>query len=160
MSGCFGRWRGTKRSGRCEERAGQGWEGGSLRSQPQSAVDRSRLHRRLAPKTCHTFVKVWLRTFGATAKGGRSGSARAVTQRRSDHAPRASLPALALVRTPAERERECEEWSSSEDRQQGRSIARATRGLRRPSLDARSLAQPCYLPGRAHRPLRRRRCNR
>ena len=33
-----------------------------------------------------------------------------------------------------------------EGRQQGRSIARATRGLRRPSLDARSLAHPCYLP--------------
>jgi hypothetical protein len=33
-----------------------------------------------------------------------------------------------------------------EGRQQGRSIARATRGLGRPSLDARSLAQPCCLP--------------
>jgi hypothetical protein len=42
--------------------------------------------------------------------------------------------------------------SSSEGRQQGRSIARATRGLRRPSLDARSLAQPCYLPEENHRP--------
>jgi hypothetical protein len=43
----------------------------------------------------------------------------------------------------------CEE---REGRQQGRSIARATRGLRRPSLDARSLAQPCYLPEEIHRP--------
>ena len=34
--------------------------------------------------------------------------------------------------------------------QQGRSIARATRGLRLPSLDARSLAQPCYLPEKIH----------
>ena len=32
------------------------------------------------------------------------------------------------------------------------SIARATRGLRRPSLDARSLAQPCYLPEENHWP--------
>src|SRR4249920_1123651 len=59
MSGCFGRWRGTKKNGRCEER-----EGG----------------------------------------------------------------------------------------QQGRSIARATRGLRRPSLDARRLAQPCCLQKENHRP--------
>ena len=44
------------------------------------------------------------------------------------------------------------ERSSSEDRQQGRSIARATRGLRRPSLDARSLPQPCYLPEVEHQP--------
>ena len=61
--------------------------------------------------------------------------------------------------------------SSSEGRQQGRSIARATRGLlgnaasrrreggrvrtgNRPSLDARSLAQPCYLPKENHRPQR------
>jgi hypothetical protein len=43
----------------------------------------------------------------------------------------------------------CEE---REGRQQGRSIARATRGLS-PSLDARSLAQPCYLPEEQHRPL-------
>ena len=43
----------------------------------------------------------------------------------------------------------CEE---RECRQEGRSIARATRGLRRPSLDARSLAQPCYLPEEQHRP--------
>ena len=43
----------------------------------------------------------------------------------------------------------CEE---REGRQQGRSIARATRGLRRPSLDARSLAQPCDLPEENHRP--------
>ena len=43
----------------------------------------------------------------------------------------------------------CEE---REGRQQGRSIARATRGLRRPSLDARSLAQPCYLPEEIRRP--------
>jgi len=43
----------------------------------------------------------------------------------------------------------CEE---REGGQQGRSIARATRGLRRPSLDARSLAQPCYLPKEIHRP--------
>jgi hypothetical protein len=43
----------------------------------------------------------------------------------------------------------CEE---REGRQQGRSIARATRGLGRPSLDARSLAQPCYLPEEIHRP--------
>ncbi len=42
-------------------------------------------------------------------------------------------------------------------RQQGRSIARATRGLRRPSLDARSLAQPCYLPQETHRPQREKR---
>ena len=44
--------------------------------------------------------------------------------------------------------------SSLEGRQQGRSIARATRGLRRPSLDARSLAQPCYLPEEIYRPLK------
>ena len=37
-------------------------------------------------------------------------------------------------------------YEEREGRQQDRSIARATRGLRRPSLDARSLAQPCYLP--------------
>ena len=43
----------------------------------------------------------------------------------------------------------CEE---REGRQQGRSIARATRGLRRSSLDARSLAQPYYLPEEQHRP--------
>src|SRR6476646_1664962 len=43
----------------------------------------------------------------------------------------------------------CEE---REGRQQGRSIARETRGLRRPSLDARSLAQPCCLPKENHRP--------
>jgi hypothetical protein len=43
----------------------------------------------------------------------------------------------------------CEE---REGRQQGRSIARATRGLRKPSLDARNLAQPCYLPEEIHRP--------
>jgi hypothetical protein len=39
-----------------------------------------------------------------------------------------------------------------EGRQQGRSIARATRGLGRPSLDARSLAQPYYPPEENHRP--------
>ena len=44
------------------------------------------------------------------------------------------------------RGRENEERSPSEGRQQGRSIARATRGLIRPSLDARSLARPCYRP--------------
>ncbi len=43
----------------------------------------------------------------------------------------------------------CEE---REGRQQGRSIAHATRGLGRPSLDARSLVQPCYLPEENHRP--------
>jgi hypothetical protein len=53
MSGCFGRWRGTRRSGRCEGGRGQGWEA-SLRVEPQSAVDRSRLLLRLAPKTCNT----------------------------------------------------------------------------------------------------------
>ena len=42
------------------------------------------------------------------------------------------------------------EWAGK-----GRSIARATRGLGRPSLDARSLAQPCYLPEELHRPWRR-----
>jgi hypothetical protein len=47
------------------------------------------------------------------------------------------------------------ERSGSEGRQQGHSIARATRGLRRPSLDARSLAQPSYLPEEQHRPQER-----
>ena len=42
---------------------------------------------------------------------------------------------------------------SKEGKQQDCSIARATRGLGKPSLDARSLAQPCYLPEENHWPL-------
>ena len=59
--------------------------------------------------------------------------------------------------------------SLARGKQQGCSVARATRGLlgnaasrrreggrvrtgNRPSLDARSLAQPCYLPEEQHRP--------
>ena len=112
MNGCFGRWRGTRRSGRCEE--GRPGPGGSLRSQPQSAVDRSRLRLHLAPKTCHTtcFAKVWLRTFGTTAYGSRCSLARAVTQRRSDHAPRTSQPWPKMEHRP--RGRESEERSPSE----------------------------------------------
>jgi hypothetical protein len=63
---------------------------------------------------------------------------------------RAGRTAVTLGAPPAGRE--CEEWLSSEGRKQGRSFARATRGLRRPSLDARSLAHPCYLPEENHRP--------
>jgi hypothetical protein len=43
--------------------------GNSLRLQPESTVDRSKLRVRLAPKTHHTQLlrKVWLQTFVATA---------------------------------------------------------------------------------------------
>jgi hypothetical protein len=47
MSGCFGRWRGRKRSGRCK-RVGQGWEALSARS-----------HR--APLTALGFTVAWCR---------------------------------------------------------------------------------------------------
>ena len=46
---------------------------------------------------------------------------------------------------------------SKEGKQQDCSIARATRGLGKPSLDARSLAQPCYLPEENHWPIGRTR---
>lgn len=49
--------------------------GGSLRVKPQSAVARSMLRLRLAPKTSHTVAPVWRRTFVATACGRRSSSA-------------------------------------------------------------------------------------
>lgn len=57
------------------------WVGRSLRLQPQSTVDRSKLRFRLAPKTCNTtsFAEVLLQTFVATAYGSRFTSARAVT---------------------------------------------------------------------------------
>ena len=49
-----------------------------------------------------SFAKVLLRTFAAIACGSRSGSARAVSQRRSDNAPRASHPGPKIVRRPRE----------------------------------------------------------
>ena len=150
MSGCFGRWRGRKKSGRCEE--GRPGPGGSLRSQPQSAVDRSRLRLHLTTKTCNTSASLWccfehsspLPPADAAAQHERSPNGALITLReppspgpRFGHRPRGG---------------ENEERSFPEGRQQGRSIARATRGLRRPSLDARSLAQPCYLLEENHRP--------
>ena len=91
--------------------------GGSLGSQPQSAVDRSRLRLHLATKTCHTtcFAKGWLRTFVATAYGSRCSSARAVAQRRSDHAPRASQP-WPQNGTPAEKERKRRKVAAADGR--------------------------------------------
>jgi len=81
-----------RKSGRCK-RVGQGRETLSARNHraPLTALGFTAASRR---KLCHTtcFAKVWLRTFVATATGGRFGSARAVTQRRSDYALRASPP--------------------------------------------------------------------
>ena len=93
-----------RRSGRCK-RVGQGEEALSARSHraPLTALGCTAAWA----ETCHTtcFAKVWLRTFVATATGGRFGSARAVTQRRSDNAPRASQPWPSVMRcTPAKRE--------------------------------------------------------
>jgi hypothetical protein len=51
MSGCFGRWRGTKKSGRCNW-GGQGWEALSTRS-----------HR--APLTALGFASAWRRKLAA-----------------------------------------------------------------------------------------------
>ena len=150
MSGCFGRWRGTRRSGRCK-RVGQGREALSARS-----------HR--APLTALGFTAAWRRKLAAPLALQRCGfehsspllpAAAAAQQERS---PNGALITLREPPSPGPKiehrpkEKESEEWLSSEGRQQGRSIARATRGLRRPSLDARSLAQPCCLPEENHRP--------
>ena len=144
MNGCFGRWRGTKKNGRCEwDRPGLG---GSLCSQPQSAVDRSRLRLHLAPKTCNTSAP------RRCCFGHSSPLPTAAVAAQQERYPNGALIMLREPPSPGPRighrprGGESEERSFPEGRQQGRSIARATRGLRRPSLDARSLAQPCCLP--------------
>lgn len=60
MNGCFGRWRGMRRSGRCEEREGQGWEALCARS-----------HR--APFAALGFASAWRRKLATPLAAQRCG---------------------------------------------------------------------------------------
>jgi hypothetical protein len=102
MSGCFGRWRGTRRSGRCKL-VGQGWEALSAWS-----------HR--APLTALGFASTWRRKLATPAL--REGVASDIRRHRHGRSlwlsksgnpttlgsRSESLPALNLKGTPAERE--------------------------------------------------------